>query len=115
MTSLTEAANPADFTGAMTALITPFHHGLIDTDAMRTMVDFQIDEGIDGLVVCGTTGEAVTMTSLEVDEVIRLVVDQAAGRVPVIAGTGSNCTATTIERTRAAARAGLQRRPAVGR
>ena len=106
MTSLTETANPADFTGAMTALITPFQHGLIDTDAMRTMVDFQIDEGIDGLVVCGTTGEAVTMTSLEVDEVIRLVVDQAAGRVPVIAGTGSNCTATTIERTRAAARAG---------
>jgi 4-hydroxy-tetrahydrodipicolinate synthase len=86
-------------TGAFTALITPFRNGTVDEPALRSLVDFQIGGGIDGLVPCGTTGEAATMTDAERDRVISIVVEQAAGRVPVLAGTGSNGTATTIEQT----------------
>jgi 4-hydroxy-tetrahydrodipicolinate synthase len=93
-------------TGAFTALITPFRNGEIDEAALRDLVEFQISSGIDGLVPCGTTGESVTMTEQEHAFVIETVIDQAAGRVPVIAGTGSNNTRLTIERTRHALHAG---------
>ena len=87
--------------GAMTALITPFTtDGDLDLDALRALVRRQIDGGIDGLVPCGTTGEAATMTADEQIQVIETVVDEAAGRVPIIAGTGSNDTRATIAHTR---------------
>lgn len=88
------------FTGAFTALITPFRNGEIDEPALRNLVEFQIQRGIHGLVPCGTTGESVTMTDFEHDRTIEIVLDQAAGRVPVIAGTGTNNTRATIEATR---------------
>lgn len=93
-------------TGTFTALITPFRNGAIDVPALRSLVDRQIDAGIDGLVPCGTTGESATMTEREHAQVIDIVIDQVDGRVPVIAGTGSNDTRTTIERTRHAQRSG---------
>ncbi len=93
-------------TGAFTALITPLRDGEIDLPALRALVDFQIEGGIDGLVPCGTTGESATMTEREHALVIETVIEQAAGRVPVIAGTGTNNTRLTIERTRHAAHAG---------
>ena len=81
------------FQGVFTALITPFTKGgTIDEQALRNLVDFQIDRGIDGLVPVGTTGESPTLSPEETEQVIRIVIEQAAGRVPVIAGTGSNCT-----------------------
>lgn len=64
------------------------------------MIDFQIEEGIDALVVCGTTGESATMTDVERKETMKFAVDKVAKRVPVILGTGSNCTTTAIELTK---------------
>ncbi|MEZ4666282.1 MAG: 4-hydroxy-tetrahydrodipicolinate synthase [Thermomicrobiales bacterium] len=93
-------------TGAFTALITPFRNGEIDERVLRELVEFQIGSGIDGLVPCGTTGESATMTEREHAFVIETVIDQTAGRVPVIAGTGTNDTRITIERTRHALHAG---------
>ncbi len=90
------------FRGAFTALITPFRDDAIDEAALRRLVDYQIGRGIAGLVPCGTTGESATMTDDERDRVIEIVVDQTAGRVPVIAGTGGNDTRRTIEATRRA-------------
>lgn len=87
------------FTGAGTALVTPFNEKGVDYDAFEALVDYQIENGIDALIVCGTTGESSTMTKEEDLGAIEFVVKQAAGRVPVIAGTGSNCTATAIETT----------------
>lgn len=86
--------------GAFTALFTPFRDGRVDEQALRDHVERQIHGGIHGLVPCGTTGEAATMTEGEQIAVIETVVDQAGGRVPVIAGTGSNDTAKTIRYTR---------------
>ncbi|MGH2535576.1 MAG: 4-hydroxy-tetrahydrodipicolinate synthase [Thermomicrobiales bacterium] len=94
------------FTGSFTALITPFRHGEIDEPALRRLVDFQIANGASGLVPCGTTGESVTMTAAEHARVVEVVIDQAAGRLPVIAGTGTNNTRVTIEQTRHARSAG---------
>lgn len=82
--------------GAMTALITPFKDGQIDEPALRALVDRQIEGHIDGLVPCGTTGESATMSTDERLRVIGIVAQQAAGRVPVIAGTGSNVTESSI-------------------
>ncbi len=90
------------FHGAFTALITPFRNDEIDEFALRNLVDFQIAGGIAGLVPCGTTGEAATMTDAERDRVIAIVIEQTNGRVPVIAGTGGNDTRRTIEATRRA-------------
>jgi 4-hydroxy-tetrahydrodipicolinate synthase len=89
-------------TGSFTALITPFRQGRVDEAALRGLVDHQLDHGTAGLVPCGTTGEAATMRDAEQDRVIATVVEQAAGRVPVIAGTGGNDTRHAIERTRRA-------------
>src|SRR3954467_10412864 len=94
------------FSGAFTALITPFRDGQVDETALRRLVDFQISNGINGLVPCGTTGESATMTIAEHNRVVDIVVEQTAGRVPVIAGTGSNDTACAIEHTLHAARSG---------
>jgi 4-hydroxy-tetrahydrodipicolinate synthase len=94
------------FSGSMTALITPFRDGQIDTDAFARLIDFQIANGTSALVPCGSTGESATMTHQEHAEVVGLVVKLAKGRVPVIAGTGSNSTAEAIALTRAAKAAG---------
>src|SRR5215475_11792550 len=89
------------FEGAMTALVTPFKNGAVDDAALAQLVEEQIAGGIDGLVPCGTTGEASTMTHEEQVHVVQLVVKQARGRVPVIAGAGANSTTKAIEMGRA--------------
>ncbi len=94
------------FQGTMTALITPFRNDEIDEIALRGLVEFQISGGVDALVPCGTTGESVTMTADERRRVIEIVIEQTAGRVPVIAGTGSNNTRQAIADTRHARTAG---------
>ena len=92
--------------GAMVALVTPFHDGQVDWDALGRLIEFQIDGGIQGIVPCGTTGESPTLTHPEQNAVIEFVVERTAGRVPVIAGTGSNSTAEAMSLTRAAKSAG---------
>ena len=82
--------------GAYTALVTPFKNGQVDEQAYRDLIEWQIEQGIDGLVPCGTTGEAATLTHEEQGRVIRICVEQAKGRVPVIAGAGSNNTIEAI-------------------
>ncbi len=94
------------FTGALTALVTPFRDGAVDVEALRALVEAQIAGGIDGLVPCGTTGESVTLSAAEHALVVRSVVEQAAGRVPVVAGAGSVSTAHAIELARASRAAG---------
>lgn len=95
------------FKGVYTALVTPFKKdGSIDTEALKSLVEFQIKNGIDGLVPCGSTGESATLNYEEHDRVIELVIEYSAGRVPVIAGTGSNSTKEAIEMTRHAKEAG---------
>ncbi len=95
------------FQGAFTALLTPFKKdGSIDERAFQSFIEWQIAEGIEGLVPCGSTGEAATMTEQERKRVISLCVEAAGHRVPVIAGTGTNCTASTIEMTKFAQQAG---------
>jgi len=84
------------FSGSIPALATPFRDGVLDEAAFRRFVDWQIDSGSSGLVPCGTTGEASTMDNEEHHRVIGLCVEQAAGRVPVIAGCGSNDTRTAL-------------------
>ena len=85
------------FKGAATALITPFKDSKIDYVSMGKLIEWQIAEGIDALVVCGTTGEASTLSSKEKIELTKFTVDLVAGRVPVIAGTGGNCTEAALE------------------
>ncbi|MEM9068855.1 MAG: 4-hydroxy-tetrahydrodipicolinate synthase [Myxococcota bacterium] len=84
------------FRGAFTALVTPFREGAIDEDALRLLVERQIEGGVHGLVPCGTTGESVVLNEQETRQVIRTVVAQARGRVPVVAGAGTNDTRKTI-------------------
>lgn len=88
------------FKGAATALITPFKDGKIDYVSMGKLVEWQISQGIDALVVCGTTGEASTLSKKEKLDLIKFVVDLTDGRTPVIAGTGGNCTDSTLELTK---------------
>ncbi|QGY41139.1 4-hydroxy-tetrahydrodipicolinate synthase [Pseudodesulfovibrio cashew] len=92
--------------GAFTALSTPFRNGEIDEESYRNFIEWQIEQGIDGLVPCGTTGEAATMTHEEQGRIIRICVEQAKGRVPVIAGAGSNSTKEAIVLTKLAKEAG---------
>lgn len=94
------------FQGSITALITPFKDGSVDEDAFCKFVEWQIDQGTHGLVPCGTTGESPTLDHDEHRRVIELCIEAAAGRVPVIAGTGSNSTAEAVELTRHAKEAG---------
>ena len=88
------------FKGIATALITPFRDGQVDYEAMGRLIDWQIDSGINALVICGTSGEGPTLTDEEHRECIRYAVERAAGRVPIIAGTGSNDTAYAISLTK---------------
>jgi len=97
-------ANP--FKGSCVALPTPFENGDIDLTAFDALAERQVLSGSDALVVCGTTGEAATLTAAERSTLIARAVDLARGRVPVLAGVGTNATATTIELARAAAEAG---------
>ena len=94
------------FWGSITALITPFKQGKIDGEALQKNVDWQIDQGTHGLVPVGTTGESPTLSREEHKRVIELCIEAAARRVPVIAGTGSNCTAEAVDFTRHAKDAG---------
>jgi 4-hydroxy-tetrahydrodipicolinate synthase len=95
------------FAGAGTALVTPFtSDGSLDERAFRRLVKRQIEEGIDVLVPCGTTGESATLTAEEQTRVIAMAVEEAGGKVPVLAGAGANDTRVAIEKTKAAAAAG---------
>ena len=92
--------------GTFTAMVTPFSNGYINIDKLREMVEFQIESGISGLVPVGTTGESPTLTHEEHRTVIDSVVEAVNGRIPVIAGTGSNNTAEAISLTEHAKKAG---------
>ena len=94
------------FKGSIVAIVTPFKNGEIDEEELRELVEFQIENGTDGIVPCGTTGEASTLDYREHDRVVEIVVHQAKKRVPVIAGTGSNSTKEAIEITEHAKRVG---------
>ena len=94
------------FFGSIPALVTPFSGECVDKDSLRELIEWQIDEGSNGLVPCGTTGEAATLTTDEHRRVVEITVDVARGRVPVIAGCGSNDTAHAIELTKIAREAG---------
>ena len=94
------------FRGAATALVTPLTEQGIDYPQMGRLIDWQIESGIDALVICGTTGEGSTLTDQEHRDAIAFAVERTAGRVPVIAGTGSNDTAYAIELTRFACEVG---------
>lgn len=91
------------FVGAAVAIVTPFYEdGGINFEELKKLIDFEIAEGIDSIVICGSTGEAATMTEQEHIDAIKFAVDTVAGRVPVIAGTGSNDTAFGVELTKKA-------------
>jgi 4-hydroxy-tetrahydrodipicolinate synthase len=94
------------FEGTHTALITPFSDGGVDEEALRHLIERQIEAGIDGLVPCGSTGESATLSHAEHRNVVEIVIEAAAKRVPVIAGTGSNSTREAIEFTTHAREAG---------
>ena len=94
------------FSGALTALVTPFKNGAIDEEKYRELIEWQIQEGINGLVPCGTTGESATLSHSEHEDVIRICIDQVKGRVPVIAGAGSNNTKEAIGLTQFAKKTG---------
>ena len=94
------------FRGSITALVTPFKNGLLDEEALRRLVEWQITEGTHGLVPTGTTGESPTLNFDEHKRVIEVVIEAARGRVPVIAGTGSNATDEAIELSQHAEKVG---------
>lgn len=94
------------FTGSGVALVTPFTQQGIDLPALRRLVDFQLLSGTNAIIVCGTTGEASTMTAAERMQVLEAVLEQVDGAIPVIAGTGANATAVAVEQSRAAFSAG---------
>ena len=94
------------FKGAIVAIVTPFKKGKVDEASLRKLIEFQIKNGTDGIVPCGTTGESSTLSHEEHDKVIEIAIDAVKKRVPVIAGTGSNSTAEAIRLTRHAYQAG---------
>ena len=94
------------FTGAATAIITPMTETGVDYETLGRLIDFQLEKGIDAIVASGTTGEGSTLTDKEHEELITFCIKRIAGRIPVIAGTGSNDTAHAIERTKTACKAG---------
>ena len=96
------------FKGSLVALVTPFcEDGSLDTDRFKKIVAWQIEQGSDGLVICGSTGESPTLSPLEQKILIEIAVRESRGRIPIIAGTGTNDTRTTIERTIQAKEAGV--------
>ena len=94
------------FHGAITALVTPFKNNKVDEQSYRALIDSQIAQGIHGLVPCGSTGESATLSHKEHEEVISICIDQVRGRVPVLAGSGSNNTSEAIALTQFAKKAG---------
>jgi 4-hydroxy-tetrahydrodipicolinate synthase len=94
------------FGGAIVAIVTPFKNGQVDEEALRSLIEEQINAGTDGITPCGTTGESTTLSHEEHDRVIEITIDAVKKRVPVIAGTGSNSTAETLRLTRHAWEAG---------
>ena len=100
---LNNARFPPMFSGSSVALVTPMTaDGTVDFACLERLVDFHIESGTDFLVIAGTTGESATLTKPEHIEVIRVAAERAAGRIPVVAGTGSNATSEAIELTEAA-------------
>lgn len=98
----------AIFTGAGVAIVTPFHaDGSIHYEKLEELIDFHCNNGTDSIIICGTTGESATMTEAEHVDCIKKAVEFAKGRIPVIAGTGSNCTHTAIELSKEAVEAGV--------
>ncbi|MDQ3656677.1 MAG: 4-hydroxy-tetrahydrodipicolinate synthase [Chloroflexota bacterium] len=102
----TEINTTLDLSGTWTALITPFRDGRVDESALRALVEVNIVGGVSGLVACGTTAETPTLSPGESARIVELVIAQAAGRVPVMVGTGTNSTESTVARTREAQAAG---------
>ncbi|HMB31663.1 MAG TPA: 4-hydroxy-tetrahydrodipicolinate synthase [Desulfohalobiaceae bacterium] len=96
------------FVGAYTALVTPFKDNQIDEPTFRKHIEWQIEQGIHGLVPCGTTGESATLSHEEHKQAIRICVDQVKGRVPILAGAGSNNTQEAIELTKFAKEANTE-------
>mgnify|MGYP001373594546 FL=1 len=94
------------FKGSIVALITPFRDGQVDEDALRKLVNWHVEQGTDGIVPCGTTGESPTLSHDEHNRVVEIVVKEVSGRIPVIAGAGSNNTAEAISLTQHAQEAG---------
>jgi 4-hydroxy-tetrahydrodipicolinate synthase len=94
------------FTGSIVALVTPFEEGEVDYGKLGELVEFQLENGTHGIVACGTTGEAPTLTLHERDRIIRTVLDIVKGRIPVIAGAGTSSTRDTIQQVRMAKEAG---------
>lgn len=94
------------FEGSFVAIVTPLQDGKVDEKSLRGLIEFQIANGTQGIVPCGTTGESATLTHEEHEKVIAITVDVCKGRVPVLAGTGSNSTAEAIRLTQAAQKAG---------
>lgn len=94
------------FQGSLVAMVTPFSDGKIDEAKLRELVEFHVQSGTDGIIPCGTTGESPTLSHEEHKRVVELVIKAAAGRIPIVAGTGSNCTAEAIDMTVHAAKAG---------
>ena len=95
------------FKGCGTAIVTPFTRDGVNFEEFRKMIEFQIKEGADSIIVCGTTGESSTMTVDERKETIKFAVDVAAKRIPIIAGTGSNSTKAAIEMSQYAESVGV--------
>ena len=95
------------FHGCITALVTPFNKGGVDYKKLLELLDFQISNGVTGIVLCGTTGEGPTVTDDEKEKIFRVCVKHNRGRVQLIAGTGTNDTATTIKRTQMAQKCGM--------
>src|SRR4051812_25704775 len=101
-----EEARMGKLRGSMVALVTPFRNGAVDEEALRALARWQIEKGTDALVPCGTTGEGATLSAEEQFKVVRACVEEARGRVPVIAGCGSNDTRKTIENAQRVKEAG---------
>lgn len=94
------------FTGSITALVTPFRDGSVDEAGLKRLIEFQVQNGTNGVVPCGTTGESATLSYEEHDRVIELTIEAVNKRIPVLAGTGSNSTAETVMLTKHAKKAG---------
>ena len=103
---MTQRKTPDSFKGSMPALITPMTGGAVDEPALRALVDWHINEGSHGLVAVGTTGESATLSHNEHEQVIKIIVEHTGGRVPVMAGAGSNSTAESLNLMRFAAEVG---------
>jgi 4-hydroxy-tetrahydrodipicolinate synthase len=94
------------FTGSIVALVTPFKDGSVDYDKLGELVEYHIESGTNGIIPCGTTGESPTLTHSEHGEVVGKVIEVTKGRIPVIAGTGSNNTSEALSLTKHAKEAG---------